>query len=540
MGMVRGGGGPRENGAVVVRGARSEGEVPGDEHDIAPAFGAERRVARDGNECVRPFVPAPRSGAVAGTPSLASYSLADMNVDATGPSPPAHDASPAPSAGKSSLNTHLDLRCGAQLQNRLGKAAMTEGLSDELNRATDRLVTLYRRWARGGAGLLLTGNVQVDRRYLERPGNVVVDGKQSLEQMARLERWAQSVEGTDAVLWMQISHAGRQSPKSVAREPVAPSAVPIAMPGGQFAKPRALRADEVEDVIARFAHTADVARQTGFGGVQIHGAHGYLLSEFLNPRVNRRDDQWGGSLENRARLLLRVVAAVREAVGPSFPVAVKLNSSDFQKGGFSFAECLRVVEWLNDSELDLLEISGGSYEQPRMMDLDGMEAPVETGESEGAPAPDTRRESTRRREAYFLEYAEQVAGVAEMPLMVTGGFRTRAAMEAALESGAADVIGVARPLCVEVDGPRELLEGSRPELTSFEKTLRLGPGRWLGPQSPSDLIKAVNGFGAMAFFYENLDRLGDGLEPRRDLGLLSALVRHQRGENRMAQSLQER
>ena len=404
---------------------------------------------------------------------------------------------------------------------------MTEGLADEHNRATDRLVTLYQRWAKGGAGMLLTGNVQVDRRYLERPGNVVIDGRQSLDQMKRLERWAQSVEGTDAALWMQISHAGRQSPKIVAQEPVAPSAVPIAMPGGQFAKPRALRGDEVEDVIARFAHSASVAQQAGFGGVQIHSAHGYLLSEFLNPRVNRRDDEWGGSLANRARLLLRILDAVRDAVGPSFPVAVKLNSSDFQKGGFTFGECLRVVEWLNEAGVDLLEISGGSYEQPRMMDLDGMEAPVE----------DARRESTRKREAYFLEYAEQVATVAKMPLMVTGGFRTGAAMTAALASGAADVIGLARPLCVEVDGPRELLAGSRQELTSFEKEMRLGPGRWLGPQSPSDLLKAVNGFGTMAFFYENIFRLADGLEPKRRIGLLGALVRHQRGENRTAKAL---
>lgn len=416
------------------------------------------------------------------------------------------------------------------LANRLAKAAMTEGLADGHNRATARLTTLYRRWAEGGAGLLLTGNVQVDRRYLERPGNVAVDGKQSLEQMTRLERWALSVNGTDAALWMQISHAGRQSPKIVAHEPVAPSAVPIAMPGGQFAKPRALRADEVEDVIARFAHAASVAQQAGFAGVQIHAAHGYLVSEFLNPRVNQRDDQWGGSLENRARLLLRILAEVRSAVGPSFPVAVKLNSSDFQKGGFTFGECLRVVEWLNGAGVDLLEISGGSYEQPRMMDLDGMEKPVE----------EQRRESTRKREAYFLEYAEQVAAVAEMPLMVTGGFRTRGAMEGALESGAADVIGLARPLCVEVDGPRELLDGTRRQLTSFEKELQLGPTRWLGSQSPSDLLKAINGFGTMAFFYENIFRLADGLEPKRRIGLLGALVRHQRGENRAAKGLEAR
>ena len=348
------------------------------------------------------------------------------------------------------LDKPLSLPCGVQLKNRIAKAAMTEGLGDPHNRATSRHVTLYKQWAEGAAGMLLTGNVMVDRRYLERPGNVVIDGAQSDEQLKRLSDWAKSVDGTGAQLWMQLSHAGRQSPKIVAAEPVGPSAVEVNLPGGQFGKPRALSAAEIEDVIERFTHAAAIAKKTGFSGVQIHAAHGYLISEFLNPLVNQRDDEWGGSLENRARLLLRIVESVRARVGSGFPISVKLNSSDFQKGGFSFADCQQVVKWLDEANIDLLEISGGSYEQPAMAGLEGTE-PVH--EDSGLS------ESTRQREAYFIQYAEKIAEISQTPLMVTGGFRSKSAMDAALENGAAQIIGLGRPLCVDTDAPQRLLNG---------------------------------------------------------------------------------
>jgi 2,4-dienoyl-CoA reductase-like NADH-dependent reductase (Old Yellow Enzyme family) len=425
-----------------------------------------------------------------------------------------------------SLAEPLRLPCGVVIKNRIAKTAMTEGLADPLNRATSRHVTLYKRWAEGGAGILLTGNVQVDRRYLERPGNVAIDGAQSDEQKALLSRWAKSATENGAAIWMQIAHAGRQTPRSVCAQPVAPSAVPLRIPGNEFAPPRALTAHEIEEVITRFAHAASVAKSTGFTGVQVHGAHGYLISEFLNPIANKRDDQWGGSLKNRARLLLKTVSATRAAVGSGFPVSVKLNSSDFQKGGFSFDECLEVVEWLNESGIDLLEISGGSYEQPSMMDMDGLE-----------PRHEERlRESTQRREAYFLKYAEEVRRVARMPMMVTGGFRSRAAMDEALQTRAADVIGIGRPLCVDPAIPSKLLSGAIAAAPSYEKTLRLGPG-FFGPNSPNDIIKAVNGFGAMAFFYENLFRLADGLDAKEKMPFLSSFIRFRSGELKTAKAL---
>lgn len=425
------------------------------------------------------------------------------------------------------LEQSLSLPSGGALKNRIAKAAMTEGLADPHNRATERHVTLYRRWAEGGAGLLITGNVMVDRRYLERPGNVAIDGPQSEEQLAALRRWTDATREAGADIWMQISHAGRQSPKIVATEPVAPSAVELGLPGGTFAKPRALSIAEIEEVIDRFVHTASVAKQTGFTGVQLHAAHGYLISELLNPLVNRRDDEWGGSLENRARLLLRVVREVRAQLGSGYPISVKLNSSDFQKGGFAPEDSLQVAEWLNEEGIDLLEVSGGSYEQPAMMDIEGMEARYE----------ETKRASTRAREAYFLTYAEEMRNVAKMPLMVTGGFRSRDGMEAALNSGACDVCGIARPLCVDPDMPNRLMRGDIDIAPSYEKLLRIGPGVF-GPGSSIDLIKALNGFGVMAFFYENIFRLADGLDAKEKMAVLPAFIKYQMQEASAAKALQ--
>lgn len=420
----------------------------------------------------------------------------------------------------------LTLPCGVRLKNRLVKAAMTEGLADTQNRATARHAALYARWAKGGAGLLLTGNIQIDRRYLERPGNVAIEGAQSADAMRALEAYAAASTANGAEILAQLSHAGRQTPVYVTKTPVAPSAVAVDLPGGQFGPPRALSADEIADVIARFVNAASVCKAAGFTGVQVHAAHGYLISEFLNPRVNQRTDEWGGSLENRARLLLKTISAVRKKVGSGFPVSVKLNSSDFQKGGFSFDDCLTVIGWLNEEGVDFLEVSGGSYEQPRMMDIDGMEAPVE----------ERKRESTRRREAYFLQFAEEAARVAKMPLMVTGGFRSRAAMDEALASGAADLIGIARPLCVDPDVPRKLLSGELAAAPLYEKSLKIGTGFW-GPASPNATIKAINGFAAMAFFYKNLYRLADGLEAQEKMALLPAFLSHQMAEAKAGRAL---
>jgi 2,4-dienoyl-CoA reductase-like NADH-dependent reductase (Old Yellow Enzyme family) len=412
------------------------------------------------------------------------------------------------------------LPCGATLPNRLCKAAMTESIADPWLRATERHVTLYRRWSEGGSGLLLTGNVQIDRRVLERPGNVTIDGNGGI---AQLRAWAKAGTVAGNHLWMQISHAGRQSPRYIAREPMGPSAVQLDL-FGNYAKPRALREDEILDFIQRFAHAARTARETGFTGVQIHSAHGYLLSSFLSPVTNVRTDAWGGSIENRARFLIETVRATRAAVGDDFPVGIKLNSDDFRKGGFSVDDCLRVVEMLNAEKVDLLEISGGTYEQPQLLGF--------SGRDDSAAEP--QRQSTRQREAYFLDYAERIRKIAKMPLMVTGGFRTRAGMEEALKGGHCEVIGLGRPLCTDVDFPKRLLAREVDEAPRYEKTLKLGKARWLSGASPLFFIKLVNVLGQQGWYYQQLFRLADGLEPDLQRGVLKSFFAYLADEQTVA------
>lgn len=390
----------------------------------------------------------------------------------------------------------LTLPCGAVLPNRLSKAAMTEGLADPRGVPTAELERLYRVWGAGGAGMLLSGNVHVDGDHLERPGNVIIDRPADGAMLDALRRWTGAAKAQGAQFWAQISHAGRQTMKPVNAHPKAPSAVKLGLPGGQFGQPVALTGAEIDELIRRFAQAAAVCAEGGFDGAQIHAAHGYLISQFLSPRANQRTDQWGGSLENRARFLLEVVKATRAAVPAGFAVSVKLNSADFQRGGFAFEDSLQVARWLEAAGVDLIEISGGTYEQPRLLGLEGME-PVE---QPGVAA------STIAREAYFVDFALAMKDTLKVPLMVTGGFRTRAAMEEALAKGAADVIGLGRPLCAQPDGAARLLAGAA-ELPRAEQGLALFPPA-LSFLTRIKALRAIDSFAAQFWFYSQIYALG--------------------------------
>jgi len=407
----------------------------------------------------------------------------------------------------------LTLPCGASLPNRLCKAAMTEGLADPLGQATPALTQLYGLWSDGGAGLLLSGNVQIDGGHLERPGNVIIDSEPGEEAMSALRRWAEAGKRGGNHFWAQISHAGRQCQKMVNPHPKAPSAVKLGLPGGQFGEPVAMFEADIEAVIAGFARCARVLKNAGFTGVQLHAAHGYLLSQFLSPRSNQRKDQWGGSLENRARTLLESVRAVRDAVGPSFPVGVKLNSADFQRGGFDFEESLQVAKWLEAESVDLLEISGGTYEQPRLLNVDGIE-PVED---------QSVKASTKAREAYFVDFAQAMRKELTMPLMVTGGLRRLDAMEDALASGSADVVGIGRPLCGMPKAMSELFAGAA-ELPRFENQLSLLPS-WLKFLEGINLFKTVGTFATQYWYYEQISILGHTGEIDPQLSVFKATQR---------------
>lgn len=409
------------------------------------------------------------------------------------------------------LRSPVDLPCGASLPNRLSKAAMTEGVSLD-GRPNAEHMRIYDAWARCGVGMSITGNVQVDRHHLERSGNVMLDAEPDAATLELYRQWARVSKSAGAHIWIQISHAGRQTPANINPHPYGPSAVQ-AETEGRCGPPREMPQAEIERVIANFARVARVAKETGFDGIQLHGAHGYLMSAFLSPKVNLRTDQWGGSLQNRARLLLSVYEAARAAVGPGFPISVKLNSADFQQGGFEFDDAITLAGWLADAGVDLLEISGGNYEQPSMMGLPG------------APTP---KASTRLREAYFLDFAKVMMAGRTPPLMVTGGFRSAEAMIEAVKSGVA-VVGLGRPLCAELDGPAALLRGERAELARFEEKLMTDPPpQNIAPSGPGELPPV---FSVIAWFYQQIRRIGRGEAVDLTLTAGQAFVDERRDDN---------
>ena len=390
------------------------------------------------------------------------------------------------------LQRPLTLPNGSILRNRIAKSAMSEALGTPDNRPTSALYPLYRRWSEGGCGLLITGNVMIDRRALGEPNNVALEDDSDL---AMFQAWAESATSAGNACWMQLNHPGKQAPKGLNQETVAPSAVGF---GAELARffdtPRALSEEEIWDLIARFGRAAALCQRAGFTGVQIHAAHGYLISQFLSARHNLRQDAWGGDAERRRRFVLEVYAAIRAAVGADFPIGIKLNSADFQKGGVSEEEASALMRSLDAAGIDLIEISGGTYEAPAMS----------TGISLST--------SSREREAYFLSFAEKVRHEVNVPLMVTGGFRTRQGMVAALNSAALDLIGVARPLAIEPDFPRRILAGE--------------PPRQQTPSRISTGIGAIDRMALMevAWYGRQLRRMGQGHEPRPRESALTSLA----------------
>jgi 2,4-dienoyl-CoA reductase-like NADH-dependent reductase (Old Yellow Enzyme family) len=387
--------------------------------------------------------------------------------------------------------TPLTLPNGAVIPNRIAKAAMEEQIAEAGQLPGPSSERLYRRWAEGGVGLILTGNVMVDRRAVTSAGAIVLD---AVSDLAPFRRWATAARSGGAQVWMQINHPGRQVMAANGQPGWAPSdvAVDLGKHSKLIAKPRVLTEAEIADVIAAFATTARRAEEAGFTGVEIHAAHGYLISQFLSPLTNRRSDQWGGSLENRARLLLEVVKAIRAVVAPGFCLAVKLNSADFQRGGFDAADARAVVAMLGELPVDLIELSGGTYEAPAMQGQ-------------------TRDGRTLAREAYFLEFAADIAKVARMPLMTTGGIRRLAIAEQVLGQGVALAgIGTALAMC--------------PDLPN-----RWREGRETGPLEPVVKLKdkVINALATMAVIRRQLQRMGAGKAPLRQPNAVYSLLTDQ-------------
>jgi 2,4-dienoyl-CoA reductase-like NADH-dependent reductase (Old Yellow Enzyme family) len=394
------------------------------------------------------------------------------------------------------LFSPLVLRSGGTLRNRIAKAAMEEGLAGSSQLPDERLISLYRRWGAGSAGLLITGNVMVHAEALTGPAGVVLDDRAPLDPFAR---WAEAGKAGGAAMWMQISHPGRQVQARMPGVVWGPSAVAVELGkhSKRFGRPVAMTEAQITSTVERFATTAGLAERAGFDGVEVHAAHGYLISQFLSPLVNTRSDAWGGQLENRARLLLAVVGAIRSVVSPSFAVAVKLNSADFQRGGFDADDAARVIAMLEPQGVDLVELSGGSYESPAMA---------------GRPA-DSR---TAAREAYFLELATELARTSLLPLMLTGGITRRETAEQVL-AGGIDVVGMGTAIAVTPDLPDRWRRG-------LESTERLKPVRW----SDKTLASAAS----MALVRHQMRRITRGRHPSARTHPVHALMCDQRTQRR--------
>lgn len=388
------------------------------------------------------------------------------------------------------LKSSFTLPNGTVLNNRIAKSALSENMGTKKHAPSKELIHAYKVWAQGNPGLLITGNVMVDYKAIGEPRNVVVEDDRDMDL---LRAWADTIKGTNVHLWPQINHPGRQAFSKINKDIVAPSAIPVKIKGmgSMFTTPRALTEEEILDIINRFGNTAKIFKDAGFTGAQIHGAHGYLVSQFLSPLSNTRTDQWGGSLENRARFAIEVYRNIREKVGPEFPIGIKINSADFQRGGFTEEESLEVLRILDQEGMDLLEISGGSYEAPAMMGQ-------------------VKKQSTIEREVYFLDYIKKARKIVTKPLMLTGGFRTVELMEEALAENHVDIIGLGRPFCVYPHVADDIFERGIKKLIT---------------PTPLTGIKAIDKVGGLdvIWYAKQIKLIGEGKQPDLNLSGLKTL-----------------
>ena len=348
----------------------------------------------------------------------------------------------------------FELRCGLKISNRIVKASMEEMLGSGDNQPNEYIYRLYERWAKGSFGLILTGNVQIDERYPGIMTDIMIPSKDKVD----IEKWKRYANvcqshGTPAIV--QINHAGRQSPsgkRSFRKRAIAPSPVPLSVSNNIVVRtlqrlalgtPDEMTRAQIDEVVEKFVEAAQIMALAGFAGVELHGSHGYLISSFLSPKTNKRNDEYGATPKDRMKFLFRIIGAIRAVVPGGFAVGVKLNSADFSAGGLTEEEAYDQIRWIDEhGGIDFIEISGGTYEAPAM----------------AGSEHDTRSEQTRKREAYFIDFAAKVRHTTTIPLIVTGGFRTREGMNDAIRSNACDFVGIGRPVCIQFNLPQILLD----------------------------------------------------------------------------------
>ena len=385
-------------------------------------------------------------------------------------------------------------------RNRLCKSAVSESLADVNNLPTKHHFNLYTKWAASEAGLMITGNVAVDCDHLEQVGNVLIDGEPSPTGIKAFKSWAEVGKSRGKHFWMQLNHAGRQTPFVINSSPNSSSDVQLKnMLGHRFGKPTSMTEEKIHEAIRKFSFAAGVAKLTGFTGVQIHGAHGYLISQFLSPDINLRKDMWGGCLKNRAMFLILCIREIKKTVGKNFPVSVKLNVSDFQNGGFSTDDFEALSLLLNSEPLDLLELSGGTFENTEF-----------TSKNEfGLNQAQVERRDVNEiiSDAYFVEYARRIRKRLKYPLLVTGGFRKVSSIEASLSNQYCNLIGLSRPMCIDPLIIKKVLKREVDSIVGEDTIFNHFALKFLFEKVK--ILSRLKSFSEQAWFYLKIYRLAD-------------------------------
>ena len=387
------------------------------------------------------------------------------------------------------LFTPITLPNGTTIKNRFFKSAMSEGMGTRDFQPKKNIATLYKRWAEGGTGLIITGNIMVDPKGTAEPGNIVFDKNSNMEI---LKDWAKQGQQHGAKVMVQLNHPGKQVPKTIAKETVAPSTIPLGNGLNKlFSTPRALTTSEVEELVQKFVTSAKVAKEAGFSGVQIHAAHGYLISQFLSPHDNRRTDKYGGSLENRMRFLKEIYLGMREELGKNFTIGIKINSTDFKEDGLTEEDSLKTIIELANLGLDFVEISGGTYERPAMM---------------GATSKSTNQ-------VFFAEYSKKLKQKIEIPVVVTGGIRSINAMNTLLNDNTTDFIGIARPLTIDPNIPNKIKQGTY----TIVETTRVSTG-------VKKLDKIFGSLLGIVYYQVLMQNIAKGKEPKATKNAWPSLI----------------
>lgn len=387
------------------------------------------------------------------------------------------------------LFTPITLPNGTTIKNRFFKSAMSEGMGTRDFQPKKNIATLYKRWAEGGTGLIITGNIMIDPKGTAEPGNIVFDKNSNMEI---LKNWAKQGQQHGAKVMVQLNHPGKQAPKTVSKQTVAPSAVPLGNGLNKlFSTPRALTTSEVEELVQKFVTSAKVAKEAGFSGVQIHAAHGYLISQFLSPHDNRRTDKYGGSLENRMRFLKEIYLGMREELGKDFTIGIKINSTDFKEDGLTEEDSLNTIIELANLGLDFVEISGGTYERPAMM---------------GATSKSTNQ-------VFFAEYSKKLKQKIEIPVVVTGGIRSINAMNTLLNDNTTDFIGIARPLTIDPNIPNKIKQGTY----TIVETTRVSTG-------VKKLDKIFGSLLGIVYYQVLMQNIAKGKEPKATKNAWPSLI----------------